>query len=649
MPRVLPTFVIGLREGVEAALIVGIVAAFLRQQGARRALRWMWTGVGLAVAICVAGGVALELLSQSLPQAEQEALETVVGFIAVAMVTFMVVWMRRNARGLRATLERDAAGALARGSAFALVGMAFFAVIREGFETAVFLLAAFDSADDPAAAGGGALIGVVVATVIGVAVYRGGIRLDLGRFFRITGAVLVLVAAGLVASALHTGHEAGWFNGMQGQAVDLRWLVDPGSIRSALLTGMLGLQPRPVVLETLGYVLYAVPMGLYVLWPAGRRISARPATAGLAAVIGLAAAACGGTSSPSPGEAGGTARTVHVTLLDAGCDPAALHVPAGPTTFEVRNDGAGDVTEFEILDGARIVGEVENLAPGLSGTFSLTLEPGRYVTYCPGGSEAEKGTLTVSGATQAVASAAATHAVAMYRRYVERETALLVTRTQAFATAVKAGEVDAAKRLYGPARVHYERVEPVAESFGALDPAIDARAGDVPAASWTGFHPLEQALWVRGDVSTPRAAKLATGLVADVLRLQRLTRTVELEPAQIANGAVELLGEVSKSKITGEEERYSHIDLVDFQANVEGARAAFDAVRPIVAGRDPALARQITTRFTAVDSAVAPYRRGTEFVPYTSLTAADTRGLSRAVGALAEPLSRVGAIVVSAP
>ncbi|HEY7694376.1 MAG TPA: iron uptake transporter permease EfeU [Gaiellaceae bacterium] len=268
----LPTFVIGLREGVEAALIVGIVAAFLRQEGRRDALRWMWVGVACAVAICVAGGVALELVSRDLPQRQQEMLETVIGAVAVAAVTFMIVWMRRNARGLKRALEGRASDALAQGSVIALVAMAFFAVIREGFETSVFLLAAFDSSTDPAAAGGGALLGVAVAVAIGWGIYRGGIRLNLARFFRITGVVLVLVAAGLLATVLHTAHEAGWLNGLQGETVDLRWLVAPGTIRSSLLTGLFGFQPRPVTAETIGYLVYAIPMAIYVLWPNGLRL-----------------------------------------------------------------------------------------------------------------------------------------------------------------------------------------------------------------------------------------------------------------------------------------------------------------------------------------------------------------------------------------
>jgi high-affinity iron transporter len=271
----LPTFVIGLREGVEAALIVGIVAAFLRQEGRRDALRWMWVGVACAVGICVAAGVALELVSRDLPQRQQEMLETVIGAVAVAGVTFMIVWMRRNARGLRRALEGRASDALAQGSVIALIAMAFFAVIREGFETSVFLLAAFDSSTSPAAAGGGALLGVVLAVGIGYGIYRGGIRLNLARFFRITGLVLVLVAAGLVATALHTAHEAGWLNSLQSQALDLRWLVAPGTVRSSLLTGMFGFQPRPVTAEVIGYLVYAIPVAIYVLWPTGLRLRLR--------------------------------------------------------------------------------------------------------------------------------------------------------------------------------------------------------------------------------------------------------------------------------------------------------------------------------------------------------------------------------------
>jgi len=268
---VLSTYVIGLREGLEAALIVGIVAAFLRSQGQARGLRYMWAGVLIAVVLCTGVGVALQVLNQDLPDRQQEMLETVVAVCAVGIVTFMVVWMRRHARGLKGELEAHAAAALAQGSVFALVAMAFFAVVREGMETAVFLLAAFQAAGNSLAAGAGALLGLVTAVIIGAGLYRGGIRINLARFFRITSAALVIIAAGLLATAAHTAHEAAWLNSFQGQALDLSWLVVPGTVTSSLLTGMLGLQPHPTAAEVGIWLLYAVPMLIYVLWPQGRR------------------------------------------------------------------------------------------------------------------------------------------------------------------------------------------------------------------------------------------------------------------------------------------------------------------------------------------------------------------------------------------
>jgi high-affinity iron transporter len=271
----IPTFVITLREGVEASLIVGIIAAFLVKEGRRDALRQMWAGVAVAIALCVGVAVLLEVVGQDLPQKQQEGLETIIGLIAVAAVTYMIVWMRRNARGIKATLEGEAASALAAGSTMALVGMAFLAVLREGLETSVFLLAAFQNATDTTAAGSGAVLGLLAAVAIGLGLYRGGVRINLSRFFRITGVVLVFVAAGLLATAAHTAHEAGWINGLQGQAVDLSWLVQPGTISGSLLTGMLGLQPSPTVIEAALYLLYAVPMLLYVIWPDHLRPSRR--------------------------------------------------------------------------------------------------------------------------------------------------------------------------------------------------------------------------------------------------------------------------------------------------------------------------------------------------------------------------------------
>jgi iron uptake system component EfeO len=358
----------------------------------------------------------------------------------------------------------------------------------------------------------------------------------------------------------------------------------------------------------------------------------------VAALAAVALAACGKDDEDKVG------RKVTVELTDAGCSPLKLRIPAGPTTFEATNEGTDKATEFEVLQGDRVLGEKENITEGLSGSFSLDLDPGRYQIWC--GQGTPKGVLEVTGkASSAAANPKLAAAVRGYDRYARAQVLDLQVATRAFTDAVRDGDVGKAKRLYGPARVSYERIEPVAESFGSLDPAIDARANDVaPGQRWTGFHRIEQALWARG--TTRGMARYADQLDEDVRELEQKVDAASYQPAQLANGAVELLNEVSKSKITGEEERYSHTDLVDFQANVDGARQAFVLLRPVLDERDAALARTVSARFGGVTTALQPYRRGDGFVDYSTVDAARRRRLSQAVDALAEPLSRVGGTIV---
>jgi len=362
------------------------------------------------------------------------------------------------------------------------------------------------------------------------------------------------------------------------------------------------------------------------------------AVAGLVALGALA----GGCGSSEEAPAGAT--TLAFELTDAGCAPRDAEAPAGPIFFEAENAGTTAVTEIEVMEGDAILGEKENLSDGFSGSFTLNLDPGEYTIYCPGGDE-ERGTLTVTGKASAKADTPTEEkAVAQYRAYLEKNTEDLVKATKPFVAAVENGEIEEAKILYPVARIPYERIEPVAESFGSLDPRIDARENDVAASEFEGFHRIEQALWEEG--STAGMTPVAKQLLADVRELQAKVKTVDLEPAQIANGANELLGEVSASKITGEEERYSHTDLVDFEANVEGAEAAFEAVRPLLEKQDPKLATEIEASFEDVQLALKPYRRGAGFVSYTELTKADTRKLAQEIDALAELLSQVPAQIV---
>lgn len=261
----LATLIIGLREGLEASLIVGMIAAFLRRNNS--SLKPMWLGVGAAAFLSIAVGVVLEIVSASLPQQQQEGMETIIGVVAVVIVTFMIAWMSKNSRNMKSTLESHAGAALKGGSVFALAAMACLAVLREGIETSVFMVAAFQSSLSPLAAGGGALIGLAIAAVIGYLLFKGAIKINLAKFFKITGVFLVFVAAGLVMKALRTAHEAGWIAVGQGPTVDLSWLAPNGSTRFALLNGMFGVVSDPRVIEVLGWLLYLVPMLAFMLWP----------------------------------------------------------------------------------------------------------------------------------------------------------------------------------------------------------------------------------------------------------------------------------------------------------------------------------------------------------------------------------------------
>lgn len=371
----LATFIIGLREGLEAALVVSIIAAFLRRNGS--SLVPLVIGVTLAVSLSIAVGIALWLVETSLPQAAQEGMETVIGAIAVCFVTGMVVWMNTHARGMRQELESAAQQALGTGSSRALAIMAFLAVMKEGFETAVFLLATFSSARSTGLAVGGAALGILCAVLLGYGLYTGGVRLNLGRFFTFTAGFLVLVAAGLVVTALGTAHEAGWLNAGQQHTVDLSWLSPPGSIRGALITGVLGIPPQPVVIQALGWFAYLVPMTLYLFWPARHRPRAAAAArlrVGVAAALGVAAVTLALLVSPASlpplgpaklvGAGGAASGSVHV---DGGV--ALIRYRADRSTMQLR-DGRADMHLG--VSGALLYSErLDAPSPGLPSKLSL--------------------------------------------------------------------------------------------------------------------------------------------------------------------------------------------------------------------------------------------------------------------------------------
>lgn len=380
-----------------------------------------------------------------------------------------------------------------------------------------------------------------------------------------------------------------------------------------------------------------------------RRPGARSLTTTVVVLLATSGlAACGGDDADDAG-----ATVVKVELTDAGCSPESLEAEAGRIRFEAVNNGTSKATEVELKNADGIIlGERENLTPGLSGDFSLQLDAGSYDVLCtvPGDTGRKPGRLVVTGAKAAAkpTDPALRTAVAAYGTYVQEQADDLVTKVDAFAAALRAGDTQEAKDLSGPARLPYERIEPVAEAFGDLDPKIDARVNDVASEDeWTGFHRIEQILWKEN--TTRGTATYAKQLVGDVRTLQRRIRALDLQAAQLANGALELLNEVSSGKITGEEDRYSHTDLSDFRGNLEGARKAFQLLKPALQARkEQALIDEIEPRFAAVAKGLDAYRRDTPlgYALYDELTPKDRRTFASQVDALADPLSLVAGKVL---
>ncbi|MET0990641.1 MAG: iron uptake system protein EfeO [Glaciihabitans sp.] len=391
-----------------------------------------------------------------------------------------------------------------------------------------------------------------------------------------------------------------------------------------------------------------------------------------AVVTLLALSACVPNDPVATGPAAGTtadSTAVSVTSGADSCTVSAAEAPSGTLAFTVSNTGS-EVTEFYLLaeDGLRIVGEIENIGPGIRRDLVVQAAPGSYFTVCKPGMVGEgigkTAFVVTDSGTDFVGDGDDADAVALaatnYVAYVKDQIEVLVPATRAFLDAYRSGDDATARELYAATRASYERIEPVAESFGDLDPKIDFREADVEEGTeWTGWHRIEKDLWPPAATDNNATAyvpltaeqriRFADLLEQDTAALNDAVHedgyTVSIDT--ISNGAIGLLDEVASGKITGEEEIWSHTDLWDFQANLEGARVAYEGVRDIVDRKDPELVAQIDDEFAALGASLSVYGNlETGFVPYTDLSTAEVKALADGVNALSEPLSRLTAVLV---
>ncbi|MCL7369269.1 iron uptake system protein EfeO [Streptomyces ardesiacus] len=375
-------------------------------------------------------------------------------------------------------------------------------------------------------------------------------------------------------------------------------------------------------------------------------VTAVATAAALTAVTG-----CTEKSGAADGE-----HVVTVTATDDACEVSTSEFPAGHVELAVENKGSKVTEVYLLFPDDRVVTERENIGPGTKQRVTAEVKAGEYRIVCKPGMKGKgiRQDVKATGGKAAARDPRLDEAVAAYRQYVQQQADETLPKAEAFAKAVEAGDLEAAKKAYAPSRIGWERTEPVAESFGDIDPKVDVREdgledGQDPATDWTGWHRLEKALWQDGKIGD-REKELAATLVTDLKDWQNRVGKADITPTSMANGAKELLDEVATGKVTGEEERYSHTDLVDFKANVEGARTSYELLKPVAKENDAALTAELDRQFGALDKLLDQYRPSTssyEFTSYDKVGKADRKELSDAVNALAEPLSKLAAAVVA--
>lgn len=370
-------------------------------------------------------------------------------------------------------------------------------------------------------------------------------------------------------------------------------------------------------------------------------VTAAATAAALTAVTGCA----------EKSDAKGTDGAIKVTAKDDSCEVSKKEFPAGHVQLDIENKGSKVTEVYVLFPDGRIVTERENIGPGTKANITAEVKAGDYEIACKPGMKgdgiSQKVAATGSGKA-AKRSPQMDAAVAAYRQYVQQQADETLPKVKVFTDAVKAGDIEAAKKAYADSRIGWERTEPVAESFGDIDPKVDLREdGLEKGQKWTGWHTLEKALWQTKKLG-PAEKALADTLVKDLTDWQKRVGKAEISPTSMANGAKELLDEVATGKVTGEEERYSHTDLVDFKGNVEGAQKSFELLKPVATKNDPKLVAELDKQFATLNALLDKYRKDTtsyEFTSYDKVGKDQRKELSDGVNALAEPLSKLGAAV----
>ncbi|MFI6542087.1 iron uptake transporter permease EfeU [Streptomyces prunicolor] len=659
-----PSFLIGLREGLEAGLIVSILVATLVRADARSRLPQVWTGVLAAIALALSFGAVLTFTAANLSATAQEAFGGVLSVIAVAFVTAMVFWMRRSARTFSGEIREKVTGALGMGAGVLML-TSFLAVGREGLETALFLWTTARAAGESAGPLTGAGIGLVLAAALCWGLYRRVLRINLTKFFTATGVVLIVIAAGVLGYGLRDLQEGGVLPGLTTYAFDLSGSIDAGSWYSTLIQGVFNLMPTMTWLQVVGYVGYlVVVMPLFVRGVKTKTPEPAPTTAQLSesppshrrpawvvpvAVVTVPAVIAGlvvAFSRPKP------ASSETVAVSETECGKGFTAPDTGRQTFQMHNTG-DKTAEVYLIDPASnaVYGEVEGLAPGTTRDLVATVAGGSYAWRCvPTGAKAvTSATVHVSGgggSVKAVVPVSENDLAAplkAYKVYVDQGLATLETQTRQLSADIAGNHLAKARTDWLTAHRTYSSLGAAYGTFEDFDQKINGRAdglaGGVDDKDFAGFHRIEYGLWhgqSAGELKVP-----AQQLAAAVVGLRKAFPTQDFDPGDLPLRAHEILENALQFELTGDTDEGSGTNLATVDSNLAGTRELLTVLKPLLTKESPKLLPGVDADIARLQKLLDSAHQGASWTPVEQLDETAKARLDGATGQLLEDLAPV--------
>ena len=670
-----PNLLIGLREGLEAGLVVTILLAALRKtapDGGRVPSAPVWLGVLGAVMVAGSFAATATFAADVLPSRAQEAVSGLLSVLAVGLVTGMVFWMRRAAAGLSAQLRGEVARAAAIGAG-ALTVTAFLAVGREGLETTLFLWTAARATGSTAGPLAGAALGLAAAVALCWLLYRRAIKLNIGVFFRRTAILLIIIAAGVLAAGLGDLQSAGLLPGHSWIAFDLSAHADPNSWWVTIITGATELSPAMTVLQVVAWLSYlAVVIPLFLRAgqaapresippnasaPGWERLAARRPWAVAGVLVVVPALAAGVTIAALPSSVAAASTSVTVTAV--GCARDWTAAQAGTRTFTVRNQ-SGKAGEINLVNAAGgVVGEIETLGPATSAQLTATLSPGSYAFRCylSGQAVTSSAPVQVTGQVTGQAARAAPAAVKpvtvrdltgpnqAYQRYAAAQLRGLASTVASIQAELRRGDLAAARTSWLAAQLAWERTGASYNSFSGDGTAVDGLPGGLPAGvadkDFTGLHRLEYGLWhgQRAAGLRPVAATLAAG----VARVQRQLGSAGLagDPTSLPVRAHEILEDALRDHLSGLDDQGSGMAYPETYADLQVTRAVLGDLAPLITARQPGLMGTLHSQLDTLQQALLATQAGGHWRPLDAVPLAQRQAVNGATGALLESLSSV--------